>query len=116
MAYQNQNQNTRTNVKANNSTKKQMTELGCLWERESRNGRFFSGNVTINGQKTDIIVFSNNFKKGNDKAPDYRIYLSEPRESQANNVPQQNSTNRRPVRPTRTAEAENEYGEDGEIM
>lgn len=55
-------------------------DAGALWVKESKAGnKFMSGVVEIDGVKTEIVVFKNNFKKA-DNHPDYRIYLSEKRE------------------------------------
>ena len=58
----------------------QNDKLGALWFK-SKNGKdFFTGEVTINGQKTQIVVFQNGFKD-TDKKPDWIVYRSQPRES-----------------------------------
>lgn len=62
-------------------------EIGALWLRKSAAGnKYLSGHVgTAEGEgieeeeKTRVIVFANKDKK-NDKAPDYRIYKSEPKQ------------------------------------
>jgi len=57
-----------------------MTKLGALWVRTSKAGnKFMSGQIEIEGQKTDLIIFKNKNKK-TEKHPDLIIYLSEPRE------------------------------------
>ncbi len=53
--------------------------IGALWSRNGQNGEFLSGDVTINGQKTEIVVFQNTYKQEGEKTPDWRIYVSEPR-------------------------------------
>lgn len=53
--------------------------IGALWKKESQRGEFFSGNVEVNGEKIQIVVFPNTYKKA-DNHPDYRILLSQPRE------------------------------------
>lgn len=51
-------------------------EIGALWIKTSRNGNeFMSG--TINGQ--DVVVFRNTNKRS-EKAPDWRVMKSQPRE------------------------------------
>lgn len=49
-------------------------ELGALWERESAKGKYFTGEIL--GQK--VVIFAN--KKASDKAPDWRVLKSKPRE------------------------------------
>ena len=58
-------------------------EIGALWLRKSAAGtKYLSGHIEtgddegIESEKTRVVVFSNKDKK-NDKAPDYRMYLSE---------------------------------------
>ena len=60
-------------------TKNKREEIGALWKRVSRQtgGTFFSGKVKINNAETEVVVFENGFKGENERAPDYRIYLSE---------------------------------------
>lgn len=54
--------------------------IGALWIKESAKGKFLSGVVEVNGEKLNIVVFKNTFKKEGEKSPDYRIYASKPRE------------------------------------
>ncbi len=44
-----------------------------LWGRVTEQKKFLSGYITIEGRKFKILVFKNDFKKG-DTAPDYNIY------------------------------------------
>lgn len=55
--------------------------IGSLWVKKGKNGEaFFSGRIMqTNGVPMNIVVFSND-KGGVEKRPDYRIFLSEPRE------------------------------------
>lgn len=56
-------------------------DIGALWARESKKGdRFLTGHVTVGDQKVEIVVFKNGYKSAENQ-PDYRIYLSEPREA-----------------------------------
>ena len=54
--------------------------IGALWLKEGAKGKYFSGNVEINGQKTNIVIFRNTLKQPGEKTPDYRIFLQQPRE------------------------------------
>ena len=54
--------------------------LGALWSKTNAKGQFFTGNLEINGEKIGVVVFSND-KRGNEKAPDWRILRAKPRES-----------------------------------
>lgn len=62
-----------------NNTQSKNQELGALWKRKSKAGMsFLSGYINDHdGQKIDVVVFANS-KKTNDKAPDYRLYISKP--------------------------------------
>jgi hypothetical protein len=54
-------------------------ELGALWEKTSDKGPYMTGSVTIDGIKTDIVVFPNQYKKA-DNHPSFRILKSRPKE------------------------------------
>ena len=54
-------------------------EIGALWTKQSRNGsqKYMTGHFkNSQGEKTDVVIFSNKDKK-NEKAPDFRVYISE---------------------------------------
>lgn len=67
----------------NTNTNSNKTELGALWKRKSKAGMsFLSGYINDHdGQRIDVVVFAN--KKTNEKAPDYRLYVSKPLENKA---------------------------------
>lgn len=79
-----QTQNTVTEVKQGEKTDWSKRDIGALWKRESSTQKYLSGYVKIDElgieSEVKIIVFSNKNKKDNQKAPDYRIYLSKPTE------------------------------------
>lgn len=57
-------------------------ELGALWKKKSKQGvSFLSGYVKVDDlgieKEIKVVVFANN-NKSNEKAPDYRIYISKP--------------------------------------
>ena len=85
----NTNTNTNTNTNANAGANKNQNELGALWKKKSKTGlSFLSGYINDHdGQRTDIVVFANS-KKTNERAPDYRLYVSKPLEAQAKTVSQ----------------------------
>ena len=65
-------------------------EIGALWLKKSASGtKYLSGHIEtgendeIESEKTRVIVFANKDKK-NDRAPDYRMYLSESPQSSEN--------------------------------
>lgn len=64
------------------NTNKNQNELGALWKKKSKTGMsFLSGYINDHdGQRIDVVVFANS-KKTNEKAPDYRLYISKPLEN-----------------------------------
>jgi hypothetical protein len=58
-------------------------ELGAVWRYKNDQMKYFKGHITIKGEKVQIIMFQNTYKKEGDKSPDYRIYKSVPREKPA---------------------------------
>jgi uncharacterized protein (DUF736 family) len=66
------------------NTNKNQNELGALWKKKSKTGlSFLSGYINDHdGQRIDVVVFANS-KKTNEKAPDYRLYVSKPMESKS---------------------------------
>lgn len=67
----------------NNKTDWSKLELGALWKRKSATQTYLSGYIKVDELGTQkevkVVVFSNKSKKDNEKAPDFRVYLSEPR-------------------------------------
>jgi hypothetical protein len=61
---------------------KDPNELGVLWAKTSARGDYFTGSIEIDGTKHQIVVFKNGNKK-NEKAPDWRILKSKPKEATA---------------------------------
>lgn len=63
----------------NNKTDWQARKIGALWSHKSGTGKkYMTGEVTINGKPTKVVVFKNIHKKDpSDKGPDLNIYLSE---------------------------------------
>jgi uncharacterized protein (DUF736 family) len=72
-----------TNQNTNTNTNKNQNELGALWKKKSKAGMsFLSGYINDHdGQRIDVVVFANG-KKTNERAPDYRLYVSKPLDSQ----------------------------------
>ncbi|NBW13917.1 MAG: hypothetical protein EBR82_38530 [Caulobacteraceae bacterium] len=72
----------------NKPQNKNQNELGALWKKKSKTGMsFLSGYINDHdGQRIDIVVFANGNKK-NEKAPDYRLYVSKPLESNNTKAP-----------------------------
>lgn len=66
----------------NNTSEWSKRDIGALWKREGKNQKYLSGYVKVDElgieRELKVVVFSNKNKKDNDKAPDYRIYVSKP--------------------------------------
>jgi len=77
-----------TNVKSDWAKR----DVGALWKREGKNQKYLSGYVKVDElgieRELKIVVFSNKNKNNNDKAPDYRIYVSAPLAEKQNNAEQ----------------------------
>jgi len=50
-------------------------EIGAFWTKEGPKGKYLTGSVLLDGSKVRVVMFPNR-NKNNDKAPDYRLYLS----------------------------------------
>jgi len=77
-----------TNQNTNTNTNKNQNELGALWKKKSKAGMsFLSGYINDHdGQRIDVVVFANG-KKTNERAPDYRLYISKPLDNQNKTTP-----------------------------
>lgn len=79
--------NTNMETKNNDWAKR---DVGALWKREGKNQKYLSGYVKVDElgieREFKIVVFSNKNKKDNEKAPDYRIYVSKPVENISSNT------------------------------
>jgi uncharacterized protein (DUF736 family) len=51
------------------SYEKDENEIGALWEKQGRNGTYFTGKI---GEQP-VVVFRNGNKKDGSKAPDWRV-------------------------------------------
>jgi uncharacterized protein (DUF736 family) len=49
--------------------------IGAMWIKEKNGKKYMTGVIEINGEKINIVVFKNGYKK-EDKHPDYRILRS----------------------------------------
>ena len=72
----------------NNKTDWSKLELGALWKRKSATQTYLSGYIKVDEfgtqKEVKVVVFSNKSKKDNEKAPDFRVYLSEPKKNGEN--------------------------------
>lgn len=72
----------------NSKTDWSKRDVGALWKREGKNQKYLSGYVKVDEsgsqKEVKIVVFSNKNKNNNEKAPDYRIYISEQTTQNAN--------------------------------
>lgn len=74
-----ENNNTQ-NEKTNGNNKQREEELGALWEKKSKDGSvYLSGYVTDkSGERIQLVLFVNKYKKVGEQSPDWRIYESKP--------------------------------------
>lgn len=106
-----------TNNTSSAGQKKQ--SIGAFYKRTSQNtgGEFFSGFIEMNGEKVEFIAFPNSYKT-EAKHPDYKIFLSEPRNEVVAGkppvkAPARTSVVNKPVRrPVPTPESDGEFAED----
>lgn len=72
-----------TNEQKNNNWSKR--DIGALWKREGKTGKYLSGYFKDElGEQVEIVIFTNKFKGENVKAPDYRVYMSKLNEKNQN--------------------------------
>lgn len=78
----------------NQNINKNQNELGALWKKKSKMGMsFLSGYINDHdGQRIDVVVFANS-KKTNERAPDYRLYVSKPLDNQNKATPSNTANN-----------------------
>jgi len=76
------------NINNNEKSEWAKRDVGALWKRESATQKYLSGYVKVDElgieRELKIVVFSNKNKNNNEKAPDYRIYVSKPLEKNLN--------------------------------
>ena len=66
-----------TNQTNNNNNEWKKRDIGALWKREGKSGKYLSGYFKDElGEQVEIVVFTNKYKGENAKAPDFRVYLS----------------------------------------
>jgi|TARA_R110000824_G_scaffold204158_1_gene388838 hypothetical protein len=50
-------------------------DIGAFWTQEGKKGKYLTGYVEIEGKKIRVVMFPNRHKI-NEKAPDYKLYIS----------------------------------------
>jgi len=53
-------------------------DIGALWVKDGKTGKFLSGVITIGETAHQIVIFKNGFKEKPNQ-PDWRIYASKPK-------------------------------------
>jgi len=88
------------NTNNNEKTDWAKRDVGALWKREGQNQKYLSGYVKVDElgieRELKIVVFSNKNKNDNEKAPDYRIYVSKPLDKGLNSVKKTEQTIEKP--------------------
>lgn len=75
-------------------------EIGALWKKEGKNQKYLSGYFKDElGERVEIVVFANKFKDQNEKAPDYRVYISKQTEDKPTQVKTQEKVVAKKVSP-----------------
>ena len=61
--------------------------MGAFWTQEGKKGKYLTGYIEVDElgvkQKIRVVVFANRHKT-NDKAPDYKIYISDSKPIEGN--------------------------------
>lgn len=96
----------------NKATDWSKRELGALWKKKSATQTYLTGHLSFeDGERINVVIFSNKNKK-NDKAPDFRVYVSEPKTQAAKPVAQVTSAPKKYVKAAVKATVE----EDEDIL
>ena len=67
---------------------RQKRELGALWVREGKSGKYFYGKIGEKDNQEEVVIFRNKNKNG-DNHPDFIIYKSENRQTSSTTVKKQ---------------------------
>lgn len=57
--------------------------IGGIWINEKEGKKWLNIQVELDGEKHKLIAFKNHYKEENEKAPDYKIFLSRPKKEEA---------------------------------
>ena len=57
--------------------------IGALWENDKGRGVYMTGSITVLDETVKIVVFKNDRKQEGEKYPDWRIFISKPKEQQS---------------------------------
>lgn len=102
----------------NNKTDWSKLELGALWKRKSPTQTYLSGYIKVDEfgtqKEVKVVVFSNKNKKDNEKAPDFRVYLSEQKNTSENKATP--ATKSAPVASPKKASVVTAKSEDEDIL
>lgn len=90
--------NNNNNAKQNDWAKR---DIGALWKREGQNQKYLSGYVKVDEmgieKELKVVIFANKNKNNNEKAPDYRIYVSKPLDNGATKQSSNTTTQKQTV-------------------
>lgn len=104
----------------NNKTDWSKLELGALWKRKSPTQTYLSGYIKVDEfgtqKEVKVVVFSNKNKKDNEKAPDFRVYLSEQKNTSENKATATTTTKSAPVANPKKASVVTAKSEDEDIL
>jgi len=108
----------KNNENESNSNEWSKRDIGALWKREGKNQKYLSGYVKIDDsgleKEVKVVVFANKNKNNNEKAPDYRIYISKPIENGGHKTFTKNQDLKQKAIPSqkKAVSSENEIEED----
>ncbi len=65
----------------------QKKDIGSLWKKSSEKApEYMTGVIELDGKKYQLVIFPND-KGDNERRPDYKIRLSEPRQDASASIP-----------------------------
>jgi hypothetical protein len=57
-------------------------DIGALWIKDGKNGKFMSGKIKVGDQEVPVVVFRNTYKEEGSNKPDYKVYRQQPRDGE----------------------------------
>jgi len=92
----------KNNENQTNANEWSKRDIGALWKKEGKNQKYLSGYVKFDElgseKEVKVVVFANKNKNNNQKAPDYRIYISKPSENaNKSNASSNQSSRQKPI-------------------
>ena len=67
-------------------------EMGAFWTQDGKKGKYLTGYVEVDEKKIRVVVFPNRHKI-NEKAPDYKLYISKDKPSSLDSAKKEDNSN-----------------------